>query len=121
MSKQIPSFDRLPLGPDDPPYSAWGLWGEADEDPALGSLNHLTDKLVLRAAKDEIQTGHRVGLKSVVQHPARRRDLALTICYYDSLPLEFFNPPLLGRAGFKHEIIDKTPMTINDDVVCIIL
>lgn len=65
MPKNIPSFDELPLGPDDPPYSAWGLWGEEGEDPALGSLNYLTDKLVLQAAKDEIQTGQRVGLEYV--------------------------------------------------------
>lgn len=66
MSKKIPSFDELPLRPDDPPNSAWGLWGEGDEDPALGSLNYLTDRRVVQAAKDEIQTGQRVGLEYVV-------------------------------------------------------
>lgn len=71
MSKKIPSFDELPLGPGDPPNSAWGLWGEEGEDPALGSLNYLTDKLVLQAAKDEIQTGQRVGLEYV--YNARRK------------------------------------------------
>jgi hypothetical protein len=65
MSKKIPSFDQLPLGPDDPPISGWGLWREEGEDPALGSLNYLTDKLALQAARDEIQTGQRVGLEYV--------------------------------------------------------
>jgi hypothetical protein len=57
--KSIPAFEDLPLREGDPPYSAWGLW----EDPTLGALNHLTDELVLKAAKQEIQTGIRVGLK----------------------------------------------------------
>jgi hypothetical protein len=59
MSKPIPAFEDLPLNKDDPPYSAWGLW----KDPSLGALNHLTDEVVLRSAKEEIQTGIRVGLK----------------------------------------------------------
>jgi hypothetical protein len=33
------------------------------------------------------------------------------------LTLDLLTSPLLGRAGFKHEIIDKAPLTINDDVV----
>lgn len=27
----LPKFEDLPLGKDDPPYSAWGLWGDNDE------------------------------------------------------------------------------------------
>lgn len=30
-----PSFSALPLRKDDPPYSAWGLWGKDDQ---LGTL-----------------------------------------------------------------------------------
>ncbi len=30
-AKKFPSFHDLPLGKDDPPYSAWGLWGTDDE------------------------------------------------------------------------------------------
>lgn len=30
-----PTFDELPLGKGNPPYSAWGLWGE---DDSLGTL-----------------------------------------------------------------------------------
>lgn len=36
-----------------------------------------------------------------------------------SLPLDFFNPPLLGRAGFEQKVIDKDPLVVNDDVVSI--
>ena len=52
----LPKFSDLPLGKGDPPYSAWGLYGMDDE---LGTLNRLTDDLVLIAAKQEIQTGIR--------------------------------------------------------------
>lgn len=34
-----------------------------------------------------------------------------------SLPLDFFNPPLLGRVGFEKTIINKSPKIINDDVL----
>lgn len=34
-----------------------------------------------------------------------------------SLPLDFFDPPLLGRAGFEQKVIDKSPLVVNDDVV----
>lgn len=54
-----PSFEELPLHPNDPPYSAWGLYGEEDE---LGTLNLLTPEVVL-AAKSEIVTGQSISLK----------------------------------------------------------
>ncbi|KAL3442854.1 putative cyclase-domain-containing protein [Aspergillus insuetus] len=91
-SSQLPSFDQLPLNEGDPPYSAWGLWGE---DSALGSLNYLTDEVVAKAVQ-EVKTGERVAL---------------------NLPLDFFNPPLLGRAGFEQKVIDKNPLVVNDDVI----
>ena len=62
MSRPLPRFDQLPLHANDPPNSAWGLWGSGDK---LGSLNYLSDEVVLKAAKAEIQTGERVGLESV--------------------------------------------------------
>ena len=55
MADNIPSFDDLPLRKGDPPYSAWGLYGDDDE---LGTLNRLTPDIVL-AAKDEIRKGIR--------------------------------------------------------------
>ncbi|TIC99922.1 hypothetical protein CH35J_006006 [Colletotrichum higginsianum] len=50
----IPTFDVLPLGRDDPRFSAWGLYGDNDE---LGTLNRLTDERVVAAARNEIRTG----------------------------------------------------------------
>ena len=61
--KRLPTFDELPLGKDDPPYSAWGLW----EDTTLGSLNYLSDEVVLKTIREEIQTGMRIGLKCVLK------------------------------------------------------
>ncbi|CRG90703.1 hypothetical protein PISL3812_07748 [Talaromyces islandicus] len=93
--KILPRFDELPLHDGDPPHSAWGLWGGGPES-SLGSLNYLTDDLVQRAIKEEVKTGERVGL---------------------NLPLDLFNPPLLGRAGFEQKVIDKSPLAVNDDVI----
>jgi hypothetical protein len=59
---KLPSFDQLPLNEGDPPYSAWGLWGE---DSALGSLNYLTDEVVAKAVQ-AVKTGERVALKYVI-------------------------------------------------------
>lgn len=55
-STPLPKLSQLPLNEGDPHYSAWGLYGKADE---LGTLNRLTDEVVLRAARDEIQSGVR--------------------------------------------------------------
>lgn len=52
----LPSFFDLPLRRGDPPFSAWGLYGDDDQ---LGAVNRLTDELVKEAARDEIQSGVR--------------------------------------------------------------
>lgn len=59
LAQPIPAFDDLPLQLGDPHHSAWGLW----KNPALGSLNHLTDEVVLRAVQEEVRTGERVTMK----------------------------------------------------------
>lgn len=59
----LPAFEALPLNPGDPPYSAWGLWGPGDR---LGSLNYLSNNVVLQTMKEEVKTGERVGLELVV-------------------------------------------------------
>jgi hypothetical protein len=53
---QLPKFTDLPLRKGDPHHSAWGLYGKEDQ---LGTLNRLTDDVVLRAAKEEIHSGTR--------------------------------------------------------------
>jgi hypothetical protein len=62
--KSIPPLSDLPLNKNDPPNSAWGLWGQEEgEDAALGSLNYLTKTRVLQTAREEIHTGERVALE----------------------------------------------------------
>lgn len=56
----LPKLNELPLNPGDPPKSAWGLWGPNDK---LGALNYLTDEVVLKAIKEDVLTGERVGLE----------------------------------------------------------
>jgi hypothetical protein len=92
MTARRPPFSSLPLNTDDPPFSAWGLYGVDDE---LGSLNLLTPENTLEAVK-EIKTGESVGL---------------------NLPLHIPNPPSHNRFGFVHEIIHKAPRNVHDDKI----
>lgn len=57
--KTAPAFGDLPLREGDPPYSAWGLWGEDDN---IGTLNWLSKEAVKDAAT-EIREGIRFSLK----------------------------------------------------------
>jgi hypothetical protein len=54
-SNGIPDFEKLPLRKEDPPLSAWGLYGPDDE---LGTLNRLTGGRVVEAVT-EVKTGVR--------------------------------------------------------------
>ncbi|KAL0083577.1 putative cyclase-domain-containing protein [Phycomyces blakesleeanus] len=42
----LPTYDELPVDPNAPPHTAWGLWGEDDN---LGTLNLLTPDKVVKA------------------------------------------------------------------------
>jgi hypothetical protein len=87
-----PSFDELPLRKDDPPFSAWGLYGLNDE---LGTLNLLTPDVVKDAAK-EIQTGVRVALDHSMNRLAK---------------------PSHNRAGLKHTLIPGKINPTFDDTI----
>jgi hypothetical protein len=115
MAKQVHSFEQLPLRAGDPPYSAWGLW----DKPELGALNYLSDENTLKVAKEEIQTGVRIGLKYVSNHGISLTNVDYTnqLNFALSLPLDLIDPPLLGRRGFERHIVNKAPRVINDDVV----
>ncbi|GLA99246.1 hypothetical protein AtubIFM57143_007552 [Aspergillus tubingensis] len=104
-----PSFNDLPLKKDGPPGNAWGLWGPDDQ---IGSLNHLTDSVVARAAKEEIRTGARVSLNwalnaSSYPHLTRK---TLELKLINKAPLKFahddewsFNPQCSSQwDGFRH-------------------
>ena len=62
----LPKLSDLPLNPNDPPNSAWGLWKRHGFDEQLGALNYLQDQVVKKSVTEEVQTGRRVGLKYVV-------------------------------------------------------
>ena len=62
---KLPKFNDLPLRKGDPPHSAWGLYGKDDQ---LGTLNRLTDDVVLRAAKEEILHGTRSVISMILFH-----------------------------------------------------
>lgn len=89
---KIPDFDNLTLDPNGPKGNAWGLFGKGDD---LGMLNLLTPEVVAEAAK-EIKNGKRFSLDWGFNNPAH---------------------PAFGRVAFKHEIINKAPRPVNDDVV----
>ena len=56
---KLPALADLPLRPQDPAFSAWGLW----KNPELGALNYLTDEKTLQVVRECVKTGTRVGLK----------------------------------------------------------
>lgn len=58
----LPELFDLPLNEGDPPYSAWGLWNDS-RTASLGSLNYLTNDVVLKTTREEVRTGERVGLE----------------------------------------------------------
>ncbi|KAF2655722.1 hypothetical protein K491DRAFT_598336 [Lophiostoma macrostomum CBS 122681] len=92
LPERLPSFDELPLYKDGPSGNAWGLWGEKDE---LGMLNRITPEVV-SAAASEIKEGIRFSL---------------------DWPLDKPSHPAFDRQRFHHEILNKAPMTMNDDAI----
>jgi hypothetical protein len=87
-----PLFDELPLGKDDPPFSAWGLYGKDDQ---LGTLNLLTSEIVVEAAK-EVKNGMRIGL---------------------DLPLNYLTRVPFGRGEVKHSITADPNLPFHDDEI----
>ena len=90
---QRPPFDKLPLREGDPPFSAWGLYGDKDQ---LGALNLLTPENTLAAAKNEIRTGIRVSLDP---------------------PINSLLEPSHGRTPLKQKIFRRGNRPVHDDVL----
>jgi kynurenine formamidase len=74
-----PFFDDLPILESLQLRHSWGVFGTDDE---LGTLNRLTDDVVVRAA-GEVRTGERFGLNLEMHQP---------------------DPPFFSRRPFNHEI-----------------
>jgi kynurenine formamidase len=88
----LPAYDDLPVRPDAPEGSSWGVWGEAD---VLGCLNLLTPERAARAAQ-VVRTGRVFPL---------------------DLDLRLPDPPLFGRPRVRHEVLGPPGGGGHDDVV----
>ena len=99
---KLPRFEDLPLRKDDPPLSAWGLYGDHDQ---LGFLNRLTDATVLQASK-EIQTGVRYAWTvAITLHYWHRHELHFVLVEIDLNlhPIHFhFSPPNYTHVAFAY-------------------
>ncbi len=105
----FPPFSALPLHKDGPRGNAWGLYpfpsssatlsqqpsSSSSSKDQLGSLNLLTPQTTLNAAK-EIVHGVRICTDWELTKPRHA-------CF--------------GRRKFDHRIVNKSPRTVNDDVV----
>lgn len=89
---ELPAYDALPVRPDAPPGSSWGVWGEGD---VLGCLNLLTPDRVVRAAS-LVKTGRVFALNLDATLPS---------------------PPLFGRAAFTHEVTGRPGGFSHDDLL----
>lgn len=90
LPERLPAFDELPIKPDYPPRSAWGVFGDDDQ---IGTLNLLTPERVAAAAR-LIEDGQVFSLNWEMELP---------------------NPPLFNRAAFRHTI-KRRRQNVFDDV-----
>jgi hypothetical protein len=89
----IPRFVDLPLAPDAPPHSSWGVFGRDDQ---RGTLNFLNDKRRLEAAR-LIRRGRSFNL---------------------DLPLGLPYPPMFAsRTAHRHTVLHRPGSFGRDDVL----
>lgn len=77
---ELPSYDRLPVIPNAPPHSSWGVWGP---DDVFGCLNLLSPEKVIAAAR-LVRTGKVFAL---------------------NWPMELPDPALFGRRSPEHRVL----------------
>src|SRR5215831_15029916 len=90
LSERLPTFDELPIKPDYPPHSAWGVFGDDDE---IGTLNLLTPERVAAAAQ-LVRSGEVFPMSWELELPA---------------------PPLFNRQALKHTI-HRRRQNVFDDI-----
>jgi kynurenine formamidase len=78
----LPDYDELPIHPDKPPRSSWGVWGDDDQ---IGAINLLTADRVLAG----------IG--------CARRGAVFPLNW----DLEMPDPPFYGRGPLRHTVIDQ--------------
>jgi kynurenine formamidase len=76
---KLPKFDELPIAPDKPPESNWGVFGEDDE---VGCANLLTSEGIIAATK------------------LVRRGAVFRL----DTPIGYAVPPLFGREPVRHKV-----------------
>lgn len=72
LPERLPAFAELPIKPDYPPHSAWGVFGDDDQ---IGTLNLLTPERVTAAAR-LVQTGRVFALNWELNCPIRHCSIA---------------------------------------------
>jgi hypothetical protein len=90
LPERLPTFAELPVNPDSPPHSAWGVFGDDDQ---IGTLNLLTPEPVAAAAR-------------LVQHGQ---------VFAMNWELELPHPPLFNRAALRHTI-NRRRKNVFDDI-----
>lgn len=89
MISSRPRYADLPISPERPPASAWGVFGDDDE---LGTVNLLGDEQARRGAE------------------LVRRGAVFSLNWDIELP----SPALFGRSTLRHRIIDLDPVGTED-------
>lgn len=90
VPEHLPAFDELPIKPELPPRSAWGVFGEDDE---IGTLNLLTPARVASAAA-LVKTGEVFAMNWELEQP---------------------NPPLFSRQVLEHTV-HRRRRNVFDDI-----
>ncbi|MGH9940560.1 MAG: cyclase family protein [Blastocatellia bacterium] len=90
LPERLPDFAELPINPDFPPHSAWGVFGNDDQ---IGTLNLLTPERVAAAAR-LVRQGQVFALNWELEQPY---------------------PPLFKRAALRHTI-NRRRKNVFDDV-----
>ncbi|HKX30203.1 MAG TPA: cyclase family protein [Blastocatellia bacterium] len=89
LPERLPDFDSLPIKPEYPPHSAWGVFGDDDQ---IGTLNLLTPERVAAAAR-LVQRGEVFALNWELEQP---------------------NPPLFSRTVLQHTIKPRRHNVFDD-------
>jgi hypothetical protein len=90
LPERLPAFAELPINPDYPPHSAWGVFGDDDQ---IGTLNLLTPERVAAAAR------------------LAQQGLVFALNWELELP----DPPLFNREALRHTI-KRRGHNVFDDV-----
>jgi len=87
----LPSYENLPIRPDLPPRSAWGVWGDDDQ---LGTINLLTAERAQRAV-GLVERGATFALNWEMEQPT---------------------PAFYGRQELRHSIRTMLPGIFDDSI-----